>query len=792
MESALAAGVPRTGSCCPRCSRMLREVFTDEALSLCELDNPMAIKDSSSDCAMCSQVWNVMQSDLVLVDQLRKYADSTFNPTSMYHDDGISDVEEYITRTKKVSFTLQLNLKHEEGRQGSVMILKLAAVFGTKGTSRSLKENDRSVQQVFMPFSDLSRLVSTHTISPDVRLNAHQKFALMDSWLRNDTQSPDSTGDAFMPSRILEICGNGVVKVVDTLSSVRAFEDQHQVPFVYIALSHRWGKSQHFTTTKFTLEDRRRGFKVEDLPGTYKDATFVARNLGFKFLWIDSLCIIQDDADDWRTESQQMGDIFRHAKFVIAAHCADADKEGFLARAMRSRDAVGIRIDSRAPFSLYRQGNLAMDVTGSPLSKRGWVLQERFMASRTIHFTDGQIFSETTDELLCEDGSLNTHDLGTSDMRQSSSTQGLTTFRSPGSVPQLRQIFGLGSSLSIAPKTSEGHLSVPLEWLDLVEMYTNCELTKQSDKLMAIAGMARKIQSRTGSVWCAGLWGDILAPSLLWMLGSTKREIRPLPSTAPSWSWAAWDGPVHHPETARKFTPVCSLVCVNTPRDYTQATRTTWLDGPGTLTLNAAMVSFPDGATIASYSTELGPGPARKGALTDGTGALGPVELNQFIRARAITTSYPENEVLGWICIDDVAATRLNFEQSYWNTNSMRQPPPNPLHPTARDGNGEPTQWGIKELRFIPVGRTRTMRPSLQTIPATCLGLFVVPSGGAVGSSSYRRVGVGQVSARHLKGTLVPRKGPLTAAELLRFTRRIGPLSLETFDPWPVEDIKIV
>ncbi|KAK3681732.1 heterokaryon incompatibility protein-domain-containing protein, partial [Podospora appendiculata] len=302
----------------------------------------------------------------------------------------------------------------------------------------------------------------------------------------------------------------------------------------YVALSHRWGTSQHFTTTKETMAAREQGFHQDQLPATYRDAVTTARNLGFAYLWIDSLCIVQDDAADWKSESQRMGNIFKHASFTIAAHCARGDDEGFLARALVKRggtvDHHHHKTSPETSFTLYRRGNLAMDVTASALCRRGWVLQERFMASRTIHFTDGQVFAETTD------------------------TESTTTFYSPSAAPALRAMFGLGPHragaaeclLSPITPTPGEPLTVPLEWLDLVEMYSNCELTKASDKLMAIAGMAREIQRQTGSVWAAGLWGDILLPSLLWMPGAAAGLRRPAcpRERAPSWSWAAWDGSV--------------------------------------------------------------------------------------------------------------------------------------------------------------------------------------------------------------------------------------------------------
>jgi hypothetical protein len=102
--------------------------------------------------------------------------------------------------------------------------------------------------------------------------------------------------------------------------------------------------------------------------------------------------------------SQKMGDIYTNRKFVIAVHCAADDSEGFLAEALSTRSAIEFQEpDGKGNIGVYRRSNFDVDVTHSPLSKRGWVLQERLLATHTLHFTSHGVISESPHGYLSED-----------------------------------------------------------------------------------------------------------------------------------------------------------------------------------------------------------------------------------------------------------------------------------------------------------------------------------------------------------------------------------------------------
>ncbi|KAF4836161.1 hypothetical protein CGCSCA4_v012355 [Colletotrichum siamense] len=98
----------------------------------------------------------------------------------------------------------------------------------------------------------------------------------------------------------------------------------------YVALSHCWGQHQPAKTTKATLGRYKWRLIWADLPKTFQDAITVTRALGIDFIWVDSLCIIQDDPDDWAKEASQMASIYRNAYITIAVTSAAGGEEGFL------------------------------------------------------------------------------------------------------------------------------------------------------------------------------------------------------------------------------------------------------------------------------------------------------------------------------------------------------------------------------------------------------------------------------------------------------------------------------
>ncbi|CRK23235.1 hypothetical protein BN1723_002991, partial [Verticillium longisporum] len=177
----------------------------------------------------------------------------------------------------------------------------------------------------------------------------------------------------------------------------------------YIALSHCWGPDAPFTTTWVTLTQREEGIEWNDLPRTFQDAITVARQLDVEYMWIDSLCIIQDDEDDWAVESLKMGFIYERAYLTVAAATAAGDRQGFLGGSP-GREHFASRTIDMDPFGGPSgvQARRVFDVRATtlqdPLHTRAWTFQERIMPRRILTFSSA-VFFECHTGARCETGS---------------------------------------------------------------------------------------------------------------------------------------------------------------------------------------------------------------------------------------------------------------------------------------------------------------------------------------------------------------------------------------------------
>ncbi|KAK5122330.1 hypothetical protein LTR85_004241 [Meristemomyces frigidus] len=162
----------------------------------------------------------------------------------------------------------------------------------------------------FIPWAMSKQIVQ------DVMRNATQAAWSAQNATKNGTVVDESRlngldGKSSRPTRLIFIDGAG------EYTKLRLTE-AYGSDAPYVSLSYCWGGADQFKTTRESHAQRLNGFRLEHLPKTYRDAVFICQELNIEYLWIDALCIIQDDQSDWEQEVPRMGGIYGNAYLVVA------------------------------------------------------------------------------------------------------------------------------------------------------------------------------------------------------------------------------------------------------------------------------------------------------------------------------------------------------------------------------------------------------------------------------------------------------------------------------------------
>lgn len=286
----------------------------------------------------------------------------------------------------------------------------------------------------------------------------------------------------------------------------------------YAALSHRWGGQVPFMTTQNTLGNRVAGFQLDELPPSFQDAVLVARSLGLRYLWIDSLCIVQDDEEDWLAQSGRMGAIFANATVTIAAHSAQDSNQGFLGSFLvpdflrispQNAPSGGFTI----PIPDLSSGALLERFSQSCTTSRAWVMQELCLAPRILHFVENRVLWECT--------------------------------HTPVQIGDTRP--PTWAALLLQGRRRGAQRGARYDcWRKLVTEYSACQLTKAGDKLVAVAGIVQQLDSLFPTTlsydYHCGIFNADIERSILWYSNQAPEPLHKPPYRAPTWSWANVDG----------------------------------------------------------------------------------------------------------------------------------------------------------------------------------------------------------------------------------------------------------
>lgn len=264
-------------------------------------------------------------------------------------------------------------------------------------------------------------------------------------------------------------------------------------------------------TTQDNLKNHiERGIDLKDLPQTFQDAIQVVRGLKLRYLWIDALCIIQneDHHEDWKRECGNMASIYRNSHLTIAAAWADSANGGCFTTT--DPGVVFGPVTMRKVFHFPPVRNSS----DFPILARAWTFQERLLAPRVIYFSRQEILWECTELRTCECGGVTNPVPGIE--KFDLNNQGYT-----GGVGEI--------------------------WRRLVIQYSGLQLTCPDDKLPALSGLAQAMTLRSQENYLAGLWKETLLGDMCWNARYPRAKRQPQTRwRAPSWSWASVDGPIDY------------------------------------------------------------------------------------------------------------------------------------------------------------------------------------------------------------------------------------------------------
>ncbi|KAH0498030.1 hypothetical protein TgHK011_005309 [Trichoderma gracile] len=405
----------------------------------------------------------------------------------------------------------------------------------------TLGEREGNVKDVMLDMHDLSKKENKHLIAWMSRGSTIERVAQFLSETRDFAKDLPKSLVRELPTRLLYLTSGPSGPTVRLIDGANSSLDT-DTP--YIALSHSWGNTMPIQLIASRLSEFTSGIAFDDLPATFRDAAALTLELGVSYLWIDSLCIIQDSASDWLHEAQRMASVYAFAHLTIAASASKNPTTG-LSSSPRPRTVIvrptwtgyiqewGLQPGQTLRITNPWHQEFGNTIVSAPLNRRGWTFQEYALSPRVLHCTDGEWWwNGISDGIFRE-----------------TSTDPIRFFTGPGSVswPDKLAFFSM-------ERRRRTHTPDVWLWDRLAAQYNQRALTKRKDKLVAFGAVAQIFGQVTGlpvdtpGEYAAGTWRSLLPFGLHWAVGENAERYVMQPGAEdegyviPSWSWASIDG----------------------------------------------------------------------------------------------------------------------------------------------------------------------------------------------------------------------------------------------------------
>lgn len=355
--------------------------------------------------------------------------------------------------------------------------------------------------------------------SPYPKVKCPDTLSRIRAWLEDCHSNHSQCNECQLGQAKASIVPSYILNVALAVDKVRLEEAPITSEGIsYGALSYCWGAEQPQQTTSLNIQKHKAGIAVLSLPRTIQDAITVSKALGLKYLWVDSLCIIQDSAVHKQRELRIMGTIYHNAYVVISAASAATCNDGFLQDRPPPRDSFRVPFGNEGSADIIPKltTNVLMLNKGEALHDRAWAYQESFMARRLLVFTSNEMIWSCLK--TGQDGSNRRERL-----------EAMTYFddscRFAFQLPEVR------------------------DWGFIILAFSSRKITRDSDKLPALSGIAELFDWGRGMQYVAGMWlnDGVAAQLMTWFASETSDGYgtsRPRDWRAPSWSYISVNGPV--------------------------------------------------------------------------------------------------------------------------------------------------------------------------------------------------------------------------------------------------------